>query len=248
MKSSLTILCVLHLIGNALILWLGYAWLSVPESNAAHLLWSLFVVLLFAFSALWLHGTALAYFSGASDFTFRRSAASALRHLPALFALAVVALVVYWLVNLASSALGNPAFSLASWLTMTFRKPVSPPRVLAVFDAIVWLIEWLVLPALFAPVAAAVAINGFAGFRKFGTMPRLWRSLAIFVLLLCALWLPTKLLEWIPAMPNFGSEMASFLIRSGIAYLLFAGFLLVLERVTSSGMPSLTQRNSAAVP
>ena len=247
MKSSLMILCVLHLIGDALILWLGYAWLSIPESNAAHLLWSLFVVLLFACSALWLHGTALAYFSG-TESTFRRSGAAALRHLPALVVLAIVAIVVYWLVNVANNALANPAFSLASWLTMTFRKPVSPPSVLAVFHAIIWLIEWLILPALFAPVAAAVAINGFAGFGKFAARPRLWRSLAIFVLLLCALWLPMKLLEWIPVMPNFGAEMASFLVRGGIAYLLFAGFLLVLERVTSSGMPSLTQRNSAAVP
>lgn len=247
MKSSLTILCILHLIGDALILWLGYAWLSIPESNTTHLLWSLFVVLLFACSALWLHGTALAHFSG-TESTFRRAAASALRHLPALVVLAIVALVVYWLVNLANSALGNPAFSLASWLTMTFRKPVSPPSVLAVFHAIIWLIEWLILPALFAPVAAAIAISGFAGFRKFGARPRLWRSIAIFVLLFCALWLPMKLLEWIPVMPNFSAEMASFLVRGGIAYLLFAGFLLMLERVTSSGMPSFTQRNSAAVP
>ncbi|HEX6546536.1 MAG TPA: hypothetical protein VF023_09535 [Bryobacteraceae bacterium] len=247
MKSSLTILCALHLIGDALILWLGYAWLSIPESNTTHLLWSLFVVLLFACSALWLHGTALAYFSG-TESTFRRSGAAALRHLPALVVLAIVALVVYWLVNLVNGALGNPAFSLASSLTMTFRKPVSPPSVLAVFHAIIWLIEWLVLPALFAPVAAAVAINGFSGFRKFAVRPRLWRSLAIFVLVLCVLRLPMKLLEWIPAMPNFGAEMASFLVRGGIAYLLFAGFLLVLERVISSGMPSFTHRNNTAVP
>ena len=39
---------------------------------------------------------------------------------------------------------------------------------------------------------------------------------AIFVLLLCALWLPMKLLEWIPAMPNFGAEMASFLVRGAL--------------------------------
>lgn len=248
MKSQVAILCALHLIGDALILWLGYAWLSVPESNAAHLVWSLLVVLLFACSALWLHGTALAYFSRTTDSTFRRSAASALRHLPALFALAVFALLVYWLVNLANGVLGNPALSLASWLTMTFRKPISPQKVLAVFHAIVWLIEWLALPILFAPVAAAVAVNGFAGFQKFAAKPRLWRSLATFVLLLCAFWLPAKLLEWIPAMPNFSAEMASFLVRGGIAYLLFAGSLLALERVTSSGMPSLTQRNSADVP
>jgi hypothetical protein len=246
-KSSLIILCVFHLIGDALILWLGYAWLSVPESNTAHLLWSLFIVLLFGCSALWLHGTALVYFSGAES-TFRHSASSALRHLPGLIVLAVAGLIVYWVVNLVDGTLGDPAFSLASWLTMTFRKPVSPLKVLAVFHTIVWLMEWLVLPALFAPVAAAIATSGFAGFRKFATRPRLWPSFAIFVLLLCALWLPMKLLEWIPTMPNFSAEMASFLVRGGIAYLLFAGSLLAFERVTSSGMPSFTHRNNAAVP
>ena len=248
MKSSLAALCALHVIGDALILWLGYAWLSIPESNAAHLLWSLLIVLLFVCSALWLHGTAFVYFRRSPESNFRNSAITALQHLPALFVLAVVAIVLYWLLSVVNGMLGQPAFQLASWLTMTIRKPVPPPRILALFHGIVWLVRWLVLPAILVPAAAVLAAEGFGGSRNFFGKPRLLRALVVFVLLLGAVWAPMKLLAWVPEMPNFGAEMGSFLVRAAIAYLLFAGLLLVLERAISSGSPSLTQRNSSATP
>jgi hypothetical protein len=248
MKSSLAALCAVHVIGNALILWLGYAWLGIPESNAVHLLWSLLTVLLFACSALWLHGTAFVYFRRSPESNLRNSAVVALRHLPALFALAVIAIVLYWLLSVVNGMLGQPAFQLASWLTMTIRKPVPPPRILAWFHGVVWLVQWLVLPAIFVPAAAKLAAEGFGSIRNFVEKPRLLRSLTVFVLLLGAVWAPMKLLAWVPEMPNFAAEMGSFLVRAAIAYLLFAGLLLVLERAMSSGSPSLTQRSSSATP
>ncbi|HXR76496.1 MAG TPA: hypothetical protein VN737_11020 [Bryobacteraceae bacterium] len=248
MRSSLTAVCALHLIGNALILWLGYAWLSIPESNAAHLLWSLLIVLVFACSALWLHGTAFVYFRRAPESNLRHSAVVALRHLPALFALAVIVIVLYWLLTVVNGLLDQPAFQLASWLTMTIRKPVPPARILALFHGIVWLVQWLVLPAILVPTAAKVAAEGFGSIRRLIEKPSLLRSLTIFVLLLGAVWAPMRLLAWVPEMPNFAAEMGSFLLRAIIAYLMFAGFLLALERAISSGRPSLTQRRSSAIP
>ena len=35
MRSTLLKLCLLHLAGNALLLWLGYYWLGVGEGDAA---------------------------------------------------------------------------------------------------------------------------------------------------------------------------------------------------------------------
>jgi hypothetical protein len=246
---SLAILCGLHLLGNALILWLGYAWLSIPESNAAHLVWSVLLILLFVCSALWLHGTAFAWFSRRRpESNLRRAVVVALRHLPALFVLAIISILLYILVSWFKSTLDQPAFRLASWLTLTLRKPVPPPRILAVFHGIIWLIDWLLLPALLVPLAAAVSTEGFAGFRRFASMPRLWKSLGIFVLVVGAVWVPLKLLAWIPKVPSFSAEMASFLLRAGVAYFLFAGLLLVLEKVTSAGIPSFIQRSSSAMP
>ena len=248
MKPSLLALCAAHFVGNALLLWLGYAWLGIPESTTAHLLLSIFVVLLFACSALWLHGTAFVYFSSHSARKLRSAASLALRHLSALLTLAILAVILYGLLNLITGALGQPAFCLASWLTLNLRKPVSPAFVLALFQGIAWLVGWLFLPALLLPVAAAVSIQGFQGLRTFARKPNLLRSLKICALVLGGIWLPMKLLAWIPQMPNFGAEMASFLLRAAVSYLLFVSFLLLLARITSAGTPSLTQRTSSAVP
>jgi hypothetical protein len=238
MRSQLFVLCALHLLGNALI----------PESNAAHLVWSAFIVLLFICSVLWLHGTAFAWFGRRPESNLRPSFVRALRHLPALFVLAIISILFYILVSWFKGTLGQPAFQLASWLTLTLRNPLPPARVLGVFHGIVWLIQWLVLPALLLPVSAAVSNEGFAGFQRFARKPRFWQSLGIFFLVIGAVWLPMKLLAWIPKMPSFSAEMASFLLRGGFAYLLFAGLLLVLEKVTSTGIPSFTQRSSSAMP
>ncbi len=248
MKPSLAVLCGLHLIGDALILWLGYAWLSVPESNSAHLLVSLAMIAGFICSALWLHGTALVFFNRATQPGLRRAAGTALRHLPALILLAGIVVLLYALLDWANAHLGAPAFRLASWLTLTIRKPVSPARVLASFHAVVWLVRWWVLPAWLVPVAAAVALENWVGFGCLGQRHRISQFLKLFVLIAAGIWVPLKLLAWIPRMPNFGAEMASFVLRGGIAYLLFVLLLLALERIASEGMPSFNQRNNSAVP
>ncbi len=248
MKSAPAGLFGLHLIGDALILWLGYAWLSIPESDTAHLLWSLAVVVAFVCSALWLHGTALVYFNRPARADLRHSAAIAFRHLPALIVLVAITLLLYGLIEWADMNLGAPAFQLASWLTLTVRKPVSPERVLAVFHGAVWVVRWWVLPAWLLPAAAGVALGNWGGLRRFGHWPRIWISVKILALVLAGIWAPLKLLAWIPKMPNFGAEMASFLVRGAIAYLLFAVLLLAVERITSVGIPSSNQRSSTAVP
>ncbi len=249
MKSSLGLLCGAHLLGNALVLWLGYLWLSVAESDTAHLFGSALLILLLVCLAAWLHATALIFFrrQAVPPFSLRDCAKVALQHLPAILLLFLLALLLYWGLNVTNAHLENPAFQLASWLTLTLRKPVAPSSVLAVFHGITWLLRWFLLPALIAPVAAAVSIGGFQQFRFAIVKPQLWRSLKIFAALLGALWLPARLLHWIPAMPSFSAEMASFLLRGSIAYLLFAGCLLLLERITASGTPNFTQRSNSLV-
>ena len=248
MKSSLAVLCGLHLLGNALVLWLGYLWLSMPESDAFHLLGSVLVILLLVSTAVWLHGTAFAFFSRIPQFSLPQSAKVALRHLPVLLVLVLVTLLLYYGLHRITNALDEPAFQLASWLTLMTRKPVPPPAVLSLFRGIVWLLQWLALPALLVPAAAAMAAGNFRQWRLRAAKSLLWQSLIIFGLLLGAVWLPVRLLSWVPKMPNFSAEMASFLLRGAVSYLLFVGFMLLLERIAASGTPSLTQRNSSAVP
>jgi hypothetical protein len=72
--------------------------------------------------------------------------------------------------------------------------------------------------------------------------------LAAGALLLAAVWVPLRLLDWIPKANGFGAEAASFAVRIGIGYLLFVAALLALELLTSAGKPRASQPSTAVSP
>lgn len=238
MTRSHVFLGALHLIGNALLLWLGYTWLGMTEADGPHLAASALVLLVFGLGALWLHATALAFFSGDSA-----APSTALRRLPRLFALAVVVAFIYGLLWYCYGAFDHMAFVIGSAATMTLRRPVPPARVLACFHAIIWLLRWVVVPALALPLAARIVSK---------TSPRLFRRwtywLAVAALLFCAIWLPLWLLDWIPIANGFGMQAASLAVRIGSGYLLFVTALLALEFFTAAGKPRSNQPSTAVSP
>jgi hypothetical protein len=230
-------LVAVQLVGNAAALLLFYYWLSIGEARAGLLAWSFTVALFTAVLFLWIHGAGLAYGlnPGASPFL------TALRRLPALLAAAIVVLLLYVALAKLQDACADPSFRLASWLTLKLRKPVKPATVLGIVAVIFWLVRWIVLPVVLLPWLRTAltwrrppGLPGRAQWTQRLLMP---------LLLLCALWLPFHILHWRPLMTNFPLEMASFILRAAIAYLLFTGGLLALE-----GMPLFTQRNRAVSP
>jgi hypothetical protein len=158
---STSLFAGIHLAGNALLLWLGYYWLGLGESRAGALLWSLAVAAVVGCGACWLYGAGFAFFAG------RRVGAAflaALRNLAPLVVAAIVVVVVYALLARARDAMDNPGFRLASWLTLTLRKPVKPATVQAIFHAVFWVLRWVVVPVLILPVGPAIVSRGWAGF------------------------------------------------------------------------------------
>jgi hypothetical protein len=249
MKSSVVALCALHLFGNALLLWIGYYWLGLGESDAAHLAWSALVIVACICGALWLHGTALVLFERGNETRFGGAARTALRHLAPLFLLAMVAAVVYGLLARWHDGFGHNAFVLGSYATMKLRKPVAPSGVLRGFYVLIWLLRWMIVPALLFAFAAGVAMQGWAGFRLGNLRRAQWFYwLEVCALLLCAIWAPLKLVNWIPQTDRFALQVASLLSRLGVGYLLFVMALLVLEFVTSRGRPRATQLSTAGSP
>jgi hypothetical protein len=226
-------IAAIHLVGNALLLWLGYYWLGLGETRAATLAWSAFIALLLLSLACWLHGATFAYFSlGRRGLPWRR--------LPALVAAVIVLLAVYWVLSQWSDYSSKPAFKIASFLTMTFRKPVKPATVLNVFKAVLWLVRWMVVPV----VALSIVSRIFARRQSL----KWWHWIATPVLLVCALWLPLKLMGWTPLTGAFAMQMFSFVIRLLVAYLLFVGAWLVLVFLISGGSPRATQPSTVASP
>ena len=229
-------LVLAHLVGNAVLLWLAYEWLGVGESTIPRLLWSTVFALAIFTAFCGLHGATFAYF---------REGKIGVRLVPLVVA-AIGAIVLYALIAQWAAYSGQPAFELASYLTLKLRKPVKPAAVIRVFHIALWLVRWVLLPLVLLPVASGVAARGWRGFGEFGWRGRGW--LLVPVLVLCGLWLPFVLLGWVPRVGGFWLQMASFVVRMGLAYLLFVAAAVALEFVTSRGRPVLSQPKTVASP
>jgi hypothetical protein len=226
MSTASRKLFLLHLVANALLLWLGYEWLGVGESTRPRLLFSALDALAILALACWFHGATLVFF-GTGGGAFR----TALRHLPALVAAAIVVLALYGLLAWAAAASGQPAFRLASWLTLKLRTPVKPANIARIFLGGFWIVRWIVLPVALLPMASGIANRGWRGFTEF-TWRGGWRYwLEVPLLLVAGFLLPFVLLGWVPAVSGFTLEMVSFSLRMLAAYLLFVSALWRLERV-----------------
>jgi hypothetical protein len=158
---------------------------------------------------------------------------TALRHVPALLTAAILVAALYGLLAWAAGASGQPAFRLASWLTLKARTPVKPATVARVFLGGFWIVRWVVLPVGLLPMASGIAARGWRGVGEFS-----WRSgwrywLEVPLLLVTGLLLPLVVLGWVPAVSGFTLEVVSFAVRMLVAYLLFVGALWTLERVTA---------------
>ena len=237
-----------HLVVNALLLCLGYYWLGVGETRAATLTWSAFLALVLVCLGSWIYGASFAYFQSDNR---RASAAwrTACRNLWPLAVAVIAVTTIYFLLAWWAGYSAKPASTFASFLTLKLRKPVKPSSVLRVFNVALWLIRWVILPVLLLPMLSAVAGSGWRGFRSVGTLARKWIYwIEAPLLLLCAFWVPLKILGWIPEVGGFGMEVASLAVRAAVAYLLFIAGWLALAFVTSAGKPRLTQSNTAASP
>src|ERR1035438_5442785 len=191
-------LFVLHLVANALLLWLAYEWLGVGESPRRRLLWSALDALAILALVSWFHGATLVFFR-TSEPKINGAFRTALGHIPALLVAAILVLALYGLLAWAAAASGQPAFRLASWLTLKLRTPVKPATVTRIFLGGFWIVRWAVLPVALLPMASGIAASGWHGFIEFS-----WRGgwrywLEAPLLLGAGFLLPVVLLRWGPA-------------------------------------------------
>jgi hypothetical protein len=152
--------------------------------------------------------------------------------------LAAVVLIaaVYWLLAQWAAYSSTPALRIASWCTLKLRKPIKPATVMRIFNFVLGLIRWMVIPVFVLPMFSGIAALGWRGFAEFGRLRRsrpYW--IAAPVLLLCALALPWHLIGWVPHVGSFTMEMVSFTGRAAVAYLLFIAAWTFLASLTSGG-------------
>jgi hypothetical protein len=205
-------LVLLHLPANAILLWLAYEWLGVGESTTMHLVVSAFGALAILALACWLYGATFVYFRSGNP-------RIAPRHLAALVGAVLGVILLYAALAWAADATNQPAFRLASWLTLHFRKPVKPATISRIVQGFFWIVRWGVLPVLLFVLVTRI---------------RNWRYwLVVPALLLAGLQLPFVLLRWIPAFDSFAMQFASFTVRIVVAYGLFVAASLMLAFVSA---------------
>jgi hypothetical protein len=237
-----------HLLANAVILAAGYYWLGIPESRSSTLALSAAVALSLIAAVSITYGAAFAFFcldAKAVAPAWRIAA----RNLLPLATASIAITAIYVLLALWQDYSSNPAFTLASFLTMTLRKPVKPAAVSRIFDAILFLLRWAIVPVALLPMLAAISIHGWSGFATIGRNFTRWRYYVVTpALLLIALVAPLEILNWKPHARTFGFEMISFFLRASAAYLLFAAAWLALAFATSAGKPRFTQSKTVVSP
>ena len=59
-------------------------------------------------------------------------------------------------------------------------------------------------------------------------------------------WLPFQVLEWVPRVNDFDSEMTFFVLQAGLSYLIFVVAMLLLAALTSRGKPTVSQLRTVA--
>lgn len=246
---SVVALLSMHAITNAILFTLGYYWLGMGDARTSQLLLSALIAIVFVALGCASYGAVLVYCGSTSLRSARFAWLEAIWHLPALFVLAISVALIYWLAGLGRSALDEPAFRLASWLTLQFRRPVTPESVAFGVNVLVGFLRWIVIPVLVLPLAMNVALHGFSGFRQPKTNERKRLYWVMAPLLVGAMvWLPGRLLAWIPRVGSFDMEATSFILRALVAYLFFVLGWLGLAFITSGGRPRFTQPSTAPSP
>jgi len=218
MRGATVRLWALHLLADAVLLAGVYLWLSIGDATGLQLATTAVFGLLVAVFGVWLQGTVFAHFSD-PEMPFLQIYKASLRRLLPLLGVAVLAAAVYWLLQWLLGRADSPASNIASWLTLHLRKPIHPAWILSVITWKVRIIEWVVVPVLLLPLAA----GQFARVRDW----KFW--IACPVLLVIAIYVPWRLMYWVPYHGGLGLEMTSFIARWLGAWLLFvtAWFALV---------------------
>ena len=164
-------LWVLHVFGNLALAAALYGWLWIPDAAVWQLALSAVAAVAIVFVALQLHGESLAVFIFAHHgedshawVTFRGVTGRVLAL--ALWAVLLVLLLLpgYWY----AEKTHDSGVWMASLLTESLRKPVSPEDLTQVIDYLLALNQWFFVPAMLMPLTVSAVRDGFAGFGPVG--------------------------------------------------------------------------------
>jgi hypothetical protein len=214
---------------NPILAGLFAAWLLIPEAKIWQLVLNVMLVVIIAGAALVLHAGTLNYFRdqfGEQQAAVTNAFGRALRH----FAAIAVCAIVFYLGWTLAGGLDryHETFStyVRSMLPASVRGHIPLSVLTGIFDFLVFLLQWVVVPGFFLPLALQAADRGFRGFGRAGwqswktavARPHYWLILAIAAFL--GVYGSTTLLGWRPSSenPTFAGETANLALRLLLGY------------------------------
>jgi hypothetical protein len=217
-------------VGNPLFLLLAVLWLQLPET-AGGLTLTVLLGLVIAVGFLVLAGATLAWFAGyhaGATPTVRGAFGKGWRHFWLLGIWALVPLAVCRVLAWAEGYQYQLPNFLRSMMPAGMRGVLTENVMLWLFEFVLAVAFWVVLPAFWLPAAARLASHGLGfgreGFRSWGrSLRRLQYWLVLGLAALIGVGLPQFLLDVTPKAgpsPRFGAEMTSLVLRVLLAYLL----------------------------
>jgi hypothetical protein len=235
-------LWLIQAVGNALLFWCAFSWLGIRDSKSWQLIETAILGLAILIPWLWLQDGTLAYCGDRSQGlwpAFRRGARSLV-----IFALVVLAFcLLFGAMGKLEPALTTAGERTSSWLTFHLRKPIKPATWVKIYLALLWGARWIVLPAIFLPIAAGAAMNGTRGMRRGGG--RIFWLQYLFALVV-GLYIPGLLIHWVPKLTGTAPEVLSFVLRFGLAYIILITMWLAVSFFASGGaalsLPSRPRR------
>jgi hypothetical protein len=179
-------------VGYLVLLALVYGWLGIADRSTWQVLFSGLLGLAILFGAVWLIASALA------------AEPLSLRRLPQfLIWIAAAAAVITCSVWLAGYR-PRVGLSVASHLTLWFRRPVKPQPMGTLYLGLLWI----------AGAAGVLALLPLA----VNARPTLRYWLSAGVLVFAGVWLPVLLVGWVPKFQSFAAQTASLIVRFALAY------------------------------
>jgi hypothetical protein len=231
-RGGVAKLWLLNFVGNAAALAAWYFWLLVPDAHGWQVAGSLLAAACIVVLVIWLRAGTFAYCrlaefrdSGAVWRAFRHS----LRHLVALALWAVVLAALLWF--LIWLRIYPPQFGVWLWQKLPESVRFASPRQLALWaDWLLWFLILVVVPAMWLPVATTVAAAGFGKhvvcswrvLRR--AMYWVWFCVLVFV----GVYIPYKLIWWIPNVDDLRKQAWSMGLRFFAAYMLLITAWIVL--------------------
>lgn len=227
-------LWLLNLIANAAAIAAWYGWLLIPDARGWQVAMSALLALLVIVCVVWLRAGTLAYFRVA-DFrnrpelwrAFRRGA----RYIVPLAIWAAIFGGLAWVVLSAGSY--TPQF--AVWIRQKINAGPSPRNVMHNTDWLLFVLLWVVLPAIWLPVAVTIAAAGVHAAKLRRSLrvlaePAYWFALCALIAL--GAYVPYRLITWVPDVPGLHKQAWSMALRFGAAYLVMVtGFILLVWMV-----------------